>query len=91
MSSCRECARHLLHGCLDETYIGGKARNMHKAERERVITGTGGDDIATQEVADGPQGMRGMEKLLRRILRAPPPRKGDGAEGEKATSGGYPR
>src|SRR6266851_6290129 len=28
----------------DETFIGGKARNMHKAKRERVITGTGGKD-----------------------------------------------
>jgi transposase-like protein len=28
----------------DETYIGGKARNMHEAKRERVITGTGGKD-----------------------------------------------
>lgn len=27
---------------VDETFIGGKARNMHKAKRERVITGTGG-------------------------------------------------
>lgn len=27
---------------IDETFIGGKARNMHKAERERKITGTGG-------------------------------------------------
>jgi transposase-like protein len=26
----------------DETFIGGKARNMHKAERARKITGTGG-------------------------------------------------
>jgi transposase-like protein len=29
---------------IDETFIGGKARNMHKAKRERVITGTGGKD-----------------------------------------------
>ena len=29
---------------VDETFIGGKARNMHKAKRERVITGTGGKD-----------------------------------------------
>lgn len=29
---------------VDETFIGGKARNMHKAERERKITGTGGKD-----------------------------------------------
>src|SRR6266511_3515621 len=29
---------------VDETFIGGKARNMHKAERGRKITGTGGKD-----------------------------------------------
>jgi len=28
----------------DETYIGGKSRNMHKDVRERKITGTGGMD-----------------------------------------------
>src|SRR6202049_2216079 len=28
----------------DETFIGGKARNMHKAKRARRITGTGGKD-----------------------------------------------
>lgn len=27
---------------VDETFIGGKARNMHKAERAKKITGTGG-------------------------------------------------
>jgi len=31
---------------VDETFIGGKARNMHKARRARVITGTGGKDKA---------------------------------------------
>ncbi len=29
---------------VDETFIGGKARNMHKADRARKITGTGGKD-----------------------------------------------
>ena len=29
---------------VDETFIGGKARNMHKAKRARIITGTGGKD-----------------------------------------------
>lgn len=29
---------------IDETFIGGKARNMHRTKRERVITGTGGKD-----------------------------------------------
>jgi transposase-like protein len=28
----------------DESFIGGLARNMHKAERKRKITGTGGDN-----------------------------------------------
>lgn len=31
---------------VDETFIGGKARNMHKEKRERKITGTGGKDKA---------------------------------------------
>jgi transposase-like protein len=31
---------------VDESFIGGKARNMHRAKRERVITGTGGTDKA---------------------------------------------
>jgi len=30
----------------DETFIGGKARNMHKSKREAKITGTGGKDKA---------------------------------------------
>jgi transposase-like protein len=29
---------------VDETFIGGKARNMHKSKREQRITGTGGKD-----------------------------------------------
>jgi len=29
---------------VDETFIGGKARNMHVAQRQRRITGTGGKD-----------------------------------------------
>jgi len=29
---------------VDESMIGGKSRNMHKAKRARVITGTGGKD-----------------------------------------------
>jgi transposase-like protein len=31
---------------VDETFIGGKSRNMHKVRRKRVITGTGGKDKA---------------------------------------------
>jgi len=29
---------------VDETFIGGKSRNMHKSNVKRVITGTGGKD-----------------------------------------------
>src|SRR5439155_3630041 len=32
------------HVEVDETFIGGKARNMHLDKRERRITGTGGKD-----------------------------------------------
>jgi transposase-like protein len=32
------------HVEIDETFIGGKARNMHKSKRSRKITGTGGKD-----------------------------------------------
>jgi hypothetical protein len=31
---------------VDETFIGGKARNMHLSKRQRRITGTGGKDEA---------------------------------------------
>src|SRR5882672_8006327 len=31
---------------VDETFIGGKARNMHKWIRDQKITGTGGKDKA---------------------------------------------
>lgn len=34
----------------DETFIGGKARNMHKAKRAVKITGTGGKDKVDGEV-----------------------------------------
>jgi transposase-like protein/ribosomal protein S27AE len=42
----------------DETFIGGKARNMHKDKRARRITGTGGKDKTAvmgilQRAADG--------------------------------------
>jgi transposase-like protein len=32
---------------VDETYIGGKARNMHKSVRKQKITGTGGHNKVT--------------------------------------------
>src|SRR6202007_1639514 len=32
---------------VDETFIGGKARNMHMAQRKRRITGTGTKDKTT--------------------------------------------
>ena len=42
----RRVFREVLSGQVeaDETFIGGKARNMHVAERKRRITGTGGKD-----------------------------------------------
>jgi transposase-like protein len=37
----------------DETFIGGKARNMHVSKRERRITGTGGKDKRSFLIANG--------------------------------------
>jgi transposase-like protein len=50
---------------VDETFIGGKARNMHKHTRARKITGTGGKDKAI--VAGVLQ--RGGEMRAVRLLR----------------------
>jgi transposase-like protein len=66
----------------DETYIGGKARFMHKGKRERVITGTGGmGKVAVQGLLQrhGPDGhstvrvnvVKGIGKaLLQAAVRA---------------------
>ncbi len=49
---------------VDETFIGGKARNMHPHVRARKITGTGGKDKAVvvgtlERNSDGPSQVRG--------------------------------
>lgn len=49
---------------VDETFIGGKARNMHPHVRARKITGTGGKDKALvvgtlERNSDGPSQVRG--------------------------------
>ena len=36
---------------VDETFIGGKSRNMHLDKRERRITGTGGKDKTVEPVS----------------------------------------
>jgi transposase-like protein len=66
----------------DETYIGGKARFMHKAKRQRVITGTGGmGKVAVMGLLQrhGPDGHSTMrasvvkgigKKLLQAAVRA---------------------
>jgi transposase-like protein len=62
---------------IDETFIGGKARNMHKAKRERVIKGTGGRDKEIvmgmmERGADGTSQVRAIhvEKRTKKELQA---------------------
>lgn len=48
-----------MHGEIevDETYIGGKARNMHRTRRRRIIHGTGGmDKTAVMGLLERPRG-----------------------------------
>ena len=41
---------------VDETYIGGKAKNMHRARRKRIIKGTGGHDkVAVMGLLERPR------------------------------------
>src|SRR5713226_3478830 len=61
---------------MDETFIGGTARNMHKARRERVITGTGpqGKEIVFGMVERGGKVIAGhvdtrRKKELQPIIR----------------------
>lgn len=67
---------------IDETYIGGKARNMHKGRKARIITGTGGmGKVAVQGLlarhgSDGHSTVRAHvikgigKKLLQAAVRA---------------------
>jgi transposase-like protein len=52
---------------VDETYIGGLARNMHRAERKRKITGTGGHNkakvVGMIERDSGAVRLRHVEKI----------------------------
>ena len=51
----------------DETFIGGKARNMHKDKRARKITGTGGKDkAAVMGILE--RGKDGKQSTLRTVV-----------------------
>jgi transposase-like protein len=58
---------------IDETYIGGKARNMHKVDRARKITGTGGKDKAVvmgMLERGGPVKVQHIERPKKKTLQA---------------------
>ena len=55
---------------VDETFIGGKARNMHVGVRDRRITGTGGKD-KTAVMASWSVAARCGPRLLRIARRRP--------------------
>jgi transposase-like protein len=51
----------------DETFIGGKARNMHIAQRKRRITGTGGKD-KTAVIGILERGKNGEQSKIRTVV-----------------------
>jgi hypothetical protein len=61
---------------VDETFIGGKARNMHLSKRARRITGTGGKDKAAVmgmvERGGRVRGRRAQSQAERVAGRSPP-------------------
>src|ERR1017187_7844386 len=76
----QEKLRNKLSGQIeaDETFIGGKARNMHQSKRERVITGTGGKDktavmgiLERGSKATGSKGrVQGVDNTKKKTLQA---------------------
>src|SRR2546423_1104401 len=59
---------------VDETFIGGKARNMHIATRKRRITGTGGKD-KTIAVGFVQRGGENQKLLIQKPEKKKPPKK----------------
>ena len=58
------------HVEVDETYIGGKARFMHKAKRQRVIKGTGGmGKVAVMGLLER-HGERGHSTVRANVVRS---------------------
>src|SRR5258705_4846805 len=63
---------------VDETFIGGKARNVHVAQRQRRITGTGGKDkVAVMGILQ--RGKDGKSKVRTAVV---PNRKKHAIQGE---------
>ena len=53
----KDSAPHEREVEVDETYIGGKAKNMHRERRKRIIRGTGGHDkTAVMGMLERPRG-----------------------------------
>jgi transposase-like protein len=52
----------------DETFIGGKARNMHKKRRERVVTGTGGTHMTPVMGLLGRHSERGKSQVFATVV-----------------------
>ena len=63
----------------DETFIGGKARNMHKSKRERKITGTGGSG---KSIVMGLLERHGPEKVSRVKAKVVPNNRKGTVQGE---------
>jgi transposase-like protein len=56
---------------VDETFLGGKARFMHKDKRNRVITGTGGKDkTAVLGILERPKDANGTSRIRTTVVKS---------------------
>ncbi len=56
---------------VDESFIGGKAKNMHRAKRRRMITGTGGKDkVAVLGILERPRNAKGASRIRTTVVKS---------------------
>jgi transposase-like protein len=59
------------HVEVDETFLGGKSKNMHPAKRRRMIKGTGGQGkVAVLGILERPKGITGASRVRTTVVKS---------------------